>query len=84
MLHDEAAEPVGPELKNSGHVGPAHGRNYPWSVWTPACARVRRNGQDKKKPNRERLGFVEWWSWGDLNPRPQTFLAQIYMFSGLI
>ena len=25
-----------------------------------------------------------WWSWGDLNPRPQAFFAQIYMFSGLI
>jgi hypothetical protein len=25
-----------------------------------------------------------WWSWGDLNPRPQNFLEQIYMFSGLI
>jgi len=26
----------------------------------------------------------EWWSWGDSNPRPQAFAAQIYMFSGLI
>jgi hypothetical protein len=26
---------------------------------------------------------VEWWSWGDLNPRPQAFFAQIYMFSDL-
>lgn len=25
----------------------------------------------------------EWWSWGDLNPRPQAFFAQIYMFSDL-
>ena len=25
-----------------------------------------------------------WWSWGDLNPRPQAFFGQIYMFSGLI
>ena len=25
-----------------------------------------------------------WWSWGDLNPRPQAFVAQIYMFSDLI
>ena len=24
-----------------------------------------------------------WWSWGDLNPRPQAIFAQIYMFSGL-
>lgn len=27
---------------------------------------------------------VEWWSWGDLNPRPQAFIAQFYMFSDLI
>ena len=26
---------------------------------------------------------LEWWSWGDLNPRPQAIFAQIYMFSGL-
>ena len=26
---------------------------------------------------------VRWWSWGDLNPRPQAFFGQIYMFSGL-
>ena len=25
-----------------------------------------------------------WWSWRDLNPRPQIFHAQFYMFSGLI
>jgi len=25
-----------------------------------------------------------WWSWGDSNPRPQAFVAQFYMFSGLI
>ena len=25
-----------------------------------------------------------WWSWGDLNPRPQAFFAQFYMFSDLI
>ncbi len=30
------------------------------------------------------LALREWWSWGDLNPRPQAFVAQIYMFSGLI
>jgi hypothetical protein len=29
-------------------------------------------------------GGFGWWSWGDLNPRPQAFFAQIYMFSGLI
>ena len=25
-----------------------------------------------------------YWSWRDLNPRPQIFHAQFYMFSGLI
>jgi len=25
-----------------------------------------------------------WWSWRDLNPRPQAIFEQIYMFSGLI
>jgi len=29
-------------------------------------------------------GPLVWWSWGDLNPRPQAFVAQIYMFSDLI
>ena len=24
-----------------------------------------------------------WWSWRDLNPRPQALFGQIYMFSGL-
>ena len=41
------------------------------------CDRARKN------PNRERLGFRYWWSWRDLNPRPQIFHAQFYMFSGL-
>ena len=38
----------------------------------------------KKNPTSEPVGFWEWWSWGDLNPRPQAILEQIYMFSGLI
>ncbi len=25
-----------------------------------------------------------WWSWGDLNPRPQAFFEQFYMCSRLI
>ena len=28
--------------------------------------------------------FTLWWSWRELNPRPQAFFGQIYMFSGLI
>ena len=30
-----------------------------------------------------RANFV-WWSWGDLNPRPQAFFVQFYMCSRLI
>ena len=25
----------------------------------------------------------DWWSWGDLNPRPQAFFGQFYMCSRL-
>ena len=38
----------------------------------------------RKKPNRNGWALDKWWSWGDLNPRPQAFFEQIYMFSGLI
>ena len=27
--------------------------------------------------------WLWWWSWGDLNPRPQAFFAQFYMCSRL-
>ncbi|MEN9538998.1 MAG: hypothetical protein RLZZ126_1233 [Pseudomonadota bacterium] len=27
--------------------------------------------------------WANWWSWGDLNPRPKAIFEQIYMFSGL-
>ena len=50
----------------------------------PATTRGNTRQRTKKIPNSDELGIVYWWSWGDLNPRPQTFLAQIYMFSGLI
>ena len=30
------------------------------------------------------LCFGGWWSWRELNPRPQAFIGQIYMFSGLV
>ena len=33
---------------------------------------------------RECLCKFYWWSWRELNPRPQAFFGQIYMFSGLI
>ena len=30
------------------------------------------------------LRMVFWWSWGDLNPRPQAFFEQFYMCSRLV
>ena len=41
-------------------------------------------GAHEKSPNRKWLGLLDWWSWRDLNPRPQAIFEQIYMFSGLI
>ena len=41
-------------------------------------------GTGEKNPTSELVGFWGWWSWGDLNPRPQAIFEQIYMFSGLI
>lgn len=38
----------------------------------------------KKDPNREQLGSMYWWSWGESNPRPQAFVRQIYTLSWLI
>ena len=61
--------------------------------WTPGktakSARTLGNpckhaGVGEKKPTGDPVGFSIWWSWGDLNPRPQAFFGQIYMFSGLI
>ena len=43
-----------------------------------------RGSRRTKKANRLGLAFSVWWSWRDLNPRPQAFFEQIYMFSGLI
>ena len=50
----------------------------------PATTTGNTRQRSKKNPNSDELGFVYWWSWGDLNPRPQAFFGQIYMFSGLI
>ncbi len=49
-------------------------------------ARTRGNTRDRprKNPNSDELGFCIWWSWGDLNPRPQAFFVQFYMCSRLI
>lgn len=37
----------------------------------------------KKIPTDEGWDFGYWWSWRELNPRPQAFAGQIYMFSVL-
>ncbi len=56
---------------------------------SPKSARIRRSPRKhavvgKKKPTPRGWFFTVWWSWGDLNPRPQALFGQIYMFSGLI
>ena len=39
----------------------------------------------KKKPTRVKGWLLgEWWSRGELNPRPSAIIEQIYMFSCLI
>jgi len=43
----------------------------------------RGSGQKKSQPDKG-WDFTLWWSWRELNPRPQAFTGQIYMFSGLI
>lgn len=30
------------------------------------------------------LGTLNWWTRGELNPRPKAITGQIYMFSALI
>jgi len=49
----------------------------------PATTRGNTRHRTKKIPNSDELGIVYWWSWGDLNPRPQAFFAQFYMCSRL-
>ena len=38
----------------------------------------------KKIPNSDELGICIWWSWRELNPRPQAIFVQFYMCSRLI
>ncbi len=39
----------------------------------------------KKGPSLKGLALLDdWWSWRDLNPRPQAFSEQFYMCSRLI
>lgn len=61
-----------------------------WQKWLSLqSARTRRNPRKhavvgKKKPTPKSWFFVYWWSWRDLNPRPQAFFEQFYMCSRLI
>ena len=50
----------------------------------PATTRGNTRDRPRKNPNSDELGFLNWWSWGDLNPRPQAFFAQFYMCSRLV
>jgi hypothetical protein len=38
----------------------------------------------KKIPTDKSRDLYEWWSWRELNPRPQAFFEQFYMCSRLI
>ena len=38
----------------------------------------------KKIPTDEGWDFGYWWSWRELNPRPQAFFVRFYMRSQLI
>ena len=38
----------------------------------------------KKIPTDEGWDFGYWWSWRELNPRPQAFFIRFYMLSLLI
>ena len=49
----------------------------------PQTAPTLGNGQKKSQPDKG-WDFTLWWSWRELNPRPQAFIGQTYMFSGLI
>src|SRR3569832_2598533 len=44
----------------------------------------RRRCQGKGQSHPAAIVTERWWSWGELNPRPQAFLSQIYMLSDLI
>jgi hypothetical protein len=42
------------------------------------------NGKGRPLDANGRPWTAKWWSWRELNPHPQAFSAQIYMFSVLI
>jgi hypothetical protein len=72
------ADLAGPQTKNRT---PA--RRLQRRLQTPFAAKNRGNKKPAKTCVRAGL-YGEWWSWGDLNPRPQAFFEQFYMCSRLI
>ena len=69
-------------------IGPSAGLKEPTEA---SCIRKAMPGKaqtlglpGKKKGTEKVQSPSEWWSWRDLNPRPQALFGQIYMFSGLI
>ena len=76
-----AAETIGPErAKVVDFWAPGKTTKSARTLWNPN----EHAGIGEKNPTGGPVGFDIWWSWGDLNPRPQAFFGQIYMFSGLI
>ncbi len=50
----------------------------------PATTRGNTHDRPRKNPNSDELGFCYWWSWRELNPRPQAIYEQFYMLSVLL
>src|SRR5690606_28618481 len=78
----EAGEKNGREREEGGpgrcHRPDAEVRRLPQE--SPRTRGSRRD-RARKNPNRERLGFHYWWSWGELNPRPSVLYLWLYMLS---
>ena len=57
------------------------------ACWPSRNRRVSESGFMTQKKDRSAHSLnglmVWWWSWRELNPRPQAFSAQFYMFSAL-
>ena len=76
-----AAETIGPErAKVANFWAPGKTTKSARTLGNPN----KHAGIGKKNPTGDPVGFLIWWSWGDLNPRPQALFGQIYMFSGLV
>ena len=59
--------------------------DFPWAMLKrtrPETAPTQGERAKKSQPDKG-WDFTLWWSWRELNPRPQAFFGQIYMFSDL-